>query len=312
LEPGPPPVDYPAVRAYPQSAHTTNPRSGKSKCRSACAVADCLSSIRLERRREPGCARPTAKGLRLSCAAKGGFRLVTSGENRPALTVLKAAIAKILSATWQCCRVHFMRNALAHAGKSGRRVVSAFVATAFAQNDATSARQQWRCVADQLRPKVPKLAALMDEAEEDVLAYMTFPQQHRSRLHSTNPLERLSKEIKRRTEVVGIFPNEAAIVRLIGAVLFEQNDVYGPPPSCKEFVRRRRDGCLRSCIRPSYAATRPLALMVSAVRRPDKWTSSSGPASFHGPLPNPGRPGTAIIARFPRGGSGKLNRGAEW
>jgi len=139
---------------------------------------------------------------------------------------LKAAIAKVLCATWQRCRVHFMRNALAHAGRSGRRVVSAFVATAFAQNDAESAKQQWRRVADQLRPKVPKLATLMDEAEQDVLAYMTFPQQHRAKLHSTNPLERLNGEIKRRTDVVGIFPNEAAITRLVGAILLEQNDEW--------------------------------------------------------------------------------------
>ena len=88
------------------------------------------------------------------------------------------------NATWQRCRVHFMRNALAHAGKSGRRVVSAFIATAFAQDDAEAARAQWRQVADQLRPKVPKLAALMDEAEPDVLAYMSFPAQHRAKLHS--------------------------------------------------------------------------------------------------------------------------------
>ena len=151
-----------------------------------------------------------------------GVKLVISDAHEG----LKAAIAKVLSATWQRCRVHFMRNALAHAGKSGRRVVSAFVATAFAQNDAESARQQWRRVADQLRPKVPKLAALMDEAEPDVLAYMTFPQQHRAKLHSTNPLERLNGEIKRRTEVVGIFLNEAAITRLIGAILLEQNDEW--------------------------------------------------------------------------------------
>ena len=89
-----------------------------------------------------------------------------------------------------------------------------------------SARQQWRRVADQLRPKVPKLATLMDEAEPDVLAYMTFPEQRRARLHSTNPLERVNGEIKRRTEVVGIFPNEAAITRLVGAVLLEQNDEW--------------------------------------------------------------------------------------
>ena len=119
-----------------------------------------------------------------------------------------------------------MRNILAHAGRSGRRVVSAFVATAFAQDDAEKASRQWRLVADQLRPKVPKRAALMDEAEHDVLATMSFPQQHRTKLHSTNPLERLNGEIKRRTDVVGIFPNEAAITRLVGAILLEQNDEW--------------------------------------------------------------------------------------
>ena len=139
---------------------------------------------------------------------------------------IKAAIAKVLNATWQRCRVHFMRNALAHAGKSGRRVVSAFIATAFAQDDAEAAKAQWRRVADQLRPKLPKLAAFLDQAESDVLAYMTFPAQHRAKLHSTNPIERLNGEIKRRTDVVGIFPNEDAIVRLVGAILLEQNDEW--------------------------------------------------------------------------------------
>ena len=151
-----------------------------------------------------------------------GVKLVVSDAHEG----LKAAVTKILSATWQRCRVHFMRNVLAHAGRSGRRVVSAFIATAFAQDDAEAARTQWRRVADQLRPKVPKLASLMDEAETDVLAYMTFPAQHRTKLHSTNPLERLNGEIKRRTEVVGIFPNEAAITRLVGAILLEQNDEW--------------------------------------------------------------------------------------
>ena len=132
----------------------------------------------------------------------------------------------MLNASWQRCRVHFIRNALAHAGKSGRRVVSAFIATAFAQDDAEAARTQWRKVADQLRLKLPKLAAFLDVAETDVLAYMTFPPQHRTKLHSTNPIERLNGEIKRRTEVVGIFPNEDAIVRLIGAILLEQNDEW--------------------------------------------------------------------------------------
>jgi putative transposase len=172
----------------------------------------------------PSEAEPFWTGFLRKLARRGlrGVKLVISDAHEG----LKAAIAKILSATWQRCRVHFMRNALAHAGKSGRRVVSAFVATAFAQDDADSARQQWRRVADQLRPKVPKLAALMDEAEPDVLAYMTFPQQHRAKLHSTNPLERVNGEIKRRTEVVGIFPNEAAITRLVGAILLEQNDEW--------------------------------------------------------------------------------------
>ncbi len=115
---------------------------------------------------------------------------------------------------------------MAHAGKSGRRVVSAFMSAAFAQDDAEAAKTQWRRVADQLRPKLPKLAGVLDEAETDVLAYMAFPAAHRTKLHSTNPLERLNGEIKRRTEVVGIFPNEAAIVRLVGAILLEQNDEW--------------------------------------------------------------------------------------
>ena len=139
---------------------------------------------------------------------------------------LKAAVERVLNATWQRCRVHFMRNVLAHAGKQGRRVVSAFIATAFAQNDAGAAQAQWRQVADQLRPRVPKLAAMMDEAEPDVLAYMGFPAAHRPKLHSTNPIERLNGEIKRRTDVVGIFPNEQAIIRLVGAILLEQNDEW--------------------------------------------------------------------------------------
>jgi len=118
----------------------------------------------------------TRRGLR-------GVKLVVSDAHEG----IKAAVSKVLSATWQRCRVHFMRNALAHAGKSGRRVVSAFIATAFAQDTPEAASAQWRNVADQIRPKVPKLASLMDSAEQDVLAYMTFPRQHWAKLHSTNP-----------------------------------------------------------------------------------------------------------------------------
>jgi transposase-like protein len=157
----------------------------------------------------------TRRGLR-------GVKLVISDAHEG----IKAAVSKLLCSSWQRCRVHFMRNALAHAGKSGRRVVSAFIATAFAQETPEAASQQWRAVADQIRPKVTKLATLMDEAEEDVLAYMAFPKEHRTKLYSNNPIERLNGEIKRRTNVVGIFPNEAAITRLIGAILLEQNDEW--------------------------------------------------------------------------------------
>jgi putative transposase len=151
-----------------------------------------------------------------------GVKLVISDAHEG----IRAAVAKVLHATWQRCRVHFMRNALAYAGRQGRRVVSAFIGTAFVQEDAEAASKQWRQVADQLRPKVPKLAAIMDEAEADVLAFMSFPKDHRPKIHSINPLERLNGEIKRRTDVVGIFPNEDAITRLIGALLLEQNDEW--------------------------------------------------------------------------------------
>jgi transposase-like protein len=151
-----------------------------------------------------------------------GVKLVISDAHEG----LKAAVSKVLHCSWQRCRVHFLRNVLAHAGRSGRRVVAAFIGTAFAQNDGEAARTQWRSVADQIRDRVPKLAAMMDEAEADVLAYMSFPAAHRPKLHSTNPIERLNGEIKRRTDVVGIFPNEDAITRLIGAILLEQNDEW--------------------------------------------------------------------------------------
>jgi transposase-like protein len=151
-----------------------------------------------------------------------GVRLVVSDAHEG----LKAAVRKVLGVPWQRCRVHFVRNLMAHAGKQGRRLIGAFIDTAFAQPDVTSAKTQWRQVADQMRPKLPKLAAIMDEAEDDVLAYMTFPKAHWTKLHSTNGIERLNAEIKRRTEVVGIFPNEAAIKRLIGALLLEQNDEW--------------------------------------------------------------------------------------
>lgn len=173
-----------------------------------------------------------------SLKARGldGVRLVISDAH----TGLKSAIARVFEATWQRCRVHWMRNALAHVSKGQHTVVAAAIRQACDQPDRTHAAETWHRVADQLRPRCPKLADLMDASEHDVLAYMAFPRQHRTKLNSTNPIERLNKEVKRRADVVGMvgktiprivscssqLPNEASIMRLIGAVLFEQNDEW--------------------------------------------------------------------------------------
>ena len=157
----------------------------------------------------------TRRGLR-------GVKLVISDAHEG----LKKAAAKVLGSTWQRCRVHFMRNALAHVGAKQRQMVAAAIRTAFTQETEKAAHAEWNDVAKRLRPRFPKLADLMDDAEDDVLAHMGFPKEHWAQIHSTNPLERLNGEIKRRTDVVAIFPNEAAIVRLIGALLLEQNDEW--------------------------------------------------------------------------------------
>ena len=157
----------------------------------------------------------TRRGLR-------GVKLVISDAHEG----LKAAASKVLKTSWQRCRVHFIRNALAHAGKGQRQAVLAMINTIFVQDTAEAASLQWRSVADQLRPKFPKLAAMMDDAEHEVLTFMTFPKAHRTQIHSTNPLERLNAEVKRRTNVIGIFPNDGAIIRLVGAMMLEQNDEW--------------------------------------------------------------------------------------
>jgi transposase-like protein len=187
----------------------------------------------------------TRRGLR-------GVKLVVSDAHEG----IKAAVSKVLNATWQRCRVHFMRNVLAHAGKSGRRVVAAFIATAFAQNTPEAASAHWRGVADQIRPKVPKLATIMDEAENDVLAYMTFPKEHRAQLHSINSIERINGEIKRRTDVVGIFPNSAAIVRFVGAVLSQQHDEW-------QVARRYLSAESLAKLRKEATADQPPALLAA-------------------------------------------------
>jgi transposase-like protein len=139
---------------------------------------------------------------------------------------LKSAIRRVMNSSWQRCRVHWMRNALSYVPKGQQSMVSAALRQAFIQSDRASASQTLRHVADQLRAKWPKLGAFIDASEADVLAHLDFPAQHRTKIHSTNPIERLNKEVKRRADVVGIFPNEGSIVRLIGAVLLEANDEW--------------------------------------------------------------------------------------
>lgn len=139
---------------------------------------------------------------------------------------LKAAVRRVLHASSPRCRVHFRRNALAHAGKGYRRLVPAWIDTTFAEAGAKWAKRPWRTVADQFRASVPEFAGLMDAAEEDALAFMAFPREHRAKNHNTNPPERVNCEIKRRADVVGIFPDEAAFTRLLGAILPEQNDEW--------------------------------------------------------------------------------------
>ena len=152
-----------------------------------------------------------------------GVQLVVSDAHEG----LRQAIGAVLhGAGWQRCRVHFLRNALALVPKAAQQLVAATLRTVFAQPTAEQAHAQWRQVAEHFRPRFPRLAALMDDAEADVLAYLAFPAAHWRQLWSTNPLERLNKELKRRTNVVGIFPNPAAVLRLVGALLAEQHDEW--------------------------------------------------------------------------------------
>jgi putative transposase len=151
-----------------------------------------------------------------------GVRLVISDAHEG----LKAAIAQTITAPWQRCRVHFLRNALAHVPRQQHQMVAAVIRTAFVQEDHEQARAQWRETADKLRVRFPKVGELMDSAEEEVLAFMRFPKEIWPQLASTNPLERLNKEIKRRSRVIEIFPNDEAVIRLVGALLAEQSDEW--------------------------------------------------------------------------------------
>ena len=151
-----------------------------------------------------------------------GVKLVIADDHKG----LRAAARRVFNATLQRCRVHWMRNALAHAPAKQRAAVVAMLKTIFAQETKAEAAAQWNTVADALREKQPKLSAMMDASREDVLAYMDFPKEHWPQIASTNPLERLNKEVKRRADVVGIFPNDEAIIRLVGAQMLEINDEW--------------------------------------------------------------------------------------
>ncbi len=170
---------------------------------------------------------------------------------------IKAAVARVLSTSWQHCRVHFLRNARAHGAKSGRKLIAAFIGAAFAEETPEAAHREWRRVSDQLRDRIPKLSQRMDEAETDVLAYKRLPPAHWPKIGSTNPIERTNAEIKRRTDVVGVFPNEAAILRLVGAVLLEQHNDWAAQG--RRYMALDPDPAIRHTPRASLAATTMLA-----------------------------------------------------
>ena len=152
-----------------------------------------------------------------------GVRLVISDDDGG---LVKAVREQLLGASWQRCRVHFTRNAQDLVPRSARSMVATVIRTIFEQPDEATAREQLRRAVDGLAERFPKVAALLIEAEADLLVHFTFPDTHRPRIRSTNPLERLNKEIKRRTTVVGIFPNRASLIRLVGMVLAEQDDEW--------------------------------------------------------------------------------------
>jgi putative transposase len=151
-----------------------------------------------------------------------GVKLVIADDHKG----LRAAASRVFHASHQRCRVHWMRNAMAHLAPKQRPAVVAMLKTIFAQDTAEAAREQWASVADALRERCPKLVELMDRSREEVLVYMSFPREHWGQIASTNPLERLNGEIKRRADVVGIFPNDRAVIRLVGALMLEQNDEW--------------------------------------------------------------------------------------
>ncbi|MCP3919604.1 MAG: IS256 family transposase, partial [bacterium] len=153
----------------------------------------------------------------------GGVQLVVSDAHAG----LRNAIEKVLvGASWQRCRVHTMRNVLTHVPKQQQAMVMAAVKTIFAQPSQQEAHAQLAQIVATLQKKCPKAAEVLEGAADDVLAYMAFPPEHWRQIHSTNPLERQNKEIRRRTRVVGIFPNRASLLRLVSMLMAEQHDEW--------------------------------------------------------------------------------------
>jgi transposase-like protein len=179
-----------------------------------------------------------------SLKARGlqGVRLGVSDDHEG----LKAAIARVLGCPWQRCTVHFVRDMLYHCRRDQRGLVAAALREVFNAECYEQAKERVTSVLERLRPVAPKVCELLEDAEEDLIAFYTFPSEHWTKLRSTNPLERVNKEIGRRTDVVGIFPNDAAVIRLAGALLSEQNDEW--------LVQRR------------YLSVESMALILDALR----------------------------------------------
>jgi len=168
-----------------------------------------------------------------SLRARGlkGVRLCVSDAHEG----LRSAIGQVLGCPWQRCTVHFTRDMLGHVAKAQQPLVSGAIRQLFHAADGTEARARLGQVVDQLNAPAPRVAELLESAEDDLLAFYTFPPEHWSKLRSTNPLERVNREIGRRSDVIGIFPNDAALIRLAGALLLEQSD-------CHEGSAGRRGG----------------------------------------------------------------------
>ncbi len=229
-----------------------------------------------------------------------GVRLVIADDHKG----LRAAARRVFDATHQRCRVHWMRNALVHAPAKQRSAVAAMLRTIFAQETAADAIARWDVVADALRDKQPKLGALMDTSREDVLACMDFPREHWPQIASTNPLERVNREIKRRADVVGIFPNDEAIVRLVGAlsgrICIEarpcdphqaassgDGEAVGPAITHIRSLLGRRPCRRAPFTNSSSIACRPTSRSSAAIRASYSWirsaacaSSSNSPASY--------------------------------